>query len=129
VQEFVKEARGADIRCFVVGGRVIAAMKRQARAGEFRSNLHRGGSADPVELDADEIAIAVRAAGVLGLQVAGVDLLRSERGPLLLEVNASPGLEGIEKCTGIDLANAIVAHCERFARPQRAPARVRRQRG
>jgi ribosomal protein S6--L-glutamate ligase len=129
VQEFIREADGRDLRCFVVGDRVVAAMQRSSAPGDFRANLHRGGSADPVELDADEIAIAVRAAGVLGLQVAGVDLLRSERGPLLLEVNASPGLEGIEKCTGIDLANAIVAHCERFARPQRAAARARRQRG
>jgi ribosomal protein S6--L-glutamate ligase len=128
VQEFIREADGRDLRCFVVGDQVVAAMQRSSAPGDFRANLHRGGSADPVELDADEAAIAVRAAGVLGLQVAGVDLLRSERGPLLLEVNASPGLEGIEKCTGTDLADAIVAHCERFARPQRAPARVRRQR-
>lgn len=129
VQEFVREAEGRDLRCFVVGDQVVAAMQRSSAPGDFRANLHRGGSAAPVELDADEIAIAVRAAGVLGLQVAGVDLLRSARGPLLLEVNASPGLEGIETCTGIDLADAIVAHCEQFAKQRRAPSRPRRQRG
>ena len=110
VQEFVAEAEGADLRCFVVGDRVVAAMQRQAAAGDFRSNLHRGGSATAVETSADEQAVAVRAAQAVGLGVAGVDLIRSRRGPLLLEVNASPGLEGIEEATGIDIARNIVEH-------------------
>jgi ribosomal protein S6--L-glutamate ligase len=116
VQEFVREAKGADLRCFVVGGRVIAAMKRQARAGEFRSNLHRGGSAEATELSAAETDTAVRAAAVMGLGVAGVDLLRSRRGPLVLEVNSSPGLEGIEGATTVDVAGAIVEYIEQRVR-------------
>lgn len=112
VQEFVRESEGRDLRCFVVGNRVRAAMQRSAAPGEFRANLHRGGSGEPVQLSTQEQTMAVRAASALGLQVAGVDLLRSARGPLLLEVNASPGLEGIETCTGVDLASAIVVHCE-----------------
>ncbi|MCM2336377.1 MAG: 30S ribosomal protein S6--L-glutamate ligase [Pseudomonas sp.] len=110
VQEFVEEARGADLRCFVVGGRVVAAMKRQAPKGDFRSNLHRGGTAKGVRASAAEQDVAIRAAGVLGLGVAGVDLIRSERGPLVLEVNASPGLEGIEEATGVDVAGAVMDH-------------------
>ena len=110
VQEFVAEARGADLRCFVVGGRVVAAMRRQAPKGEFRSNLHRGGKAKGVRPTALEKAVAVRAAEVLGLGIAGVDLIRSERGPLVLEVNASPGLEGIEQASGVDVAGAIVGY-------------------
>ena len=108
VQEFIAEAKGCDLRCFVVGGEVVAAMQREAGPGEFRANLHRGGSATAVKLSAAEKRIAVRAAEALGLGVAGVDLLRSERGPLVLEVNASPGLEGIEAVTGVDVAGAIV---------------------
>ncbi len=108
VQEFVAEAEGADLRCFVVGDRVVAAMQRQAAPGDFRSNLHRGGSATAVETSDEEQAVAVRAAQVVGLGVAGVDLIRSRRGPLVLEVNASPGLEGIEEATGIDIAGNIV---------------------
>lgn len=108
VQEFIGEAEGADLRCFVVGGQVVAAMRRQAPKGEFRSNLHRGGSARAVSASEDEQAMAVRAAGVLGLGVAGVDLIRSERGPLVLEVNSSPGLEGIEAAGGIDIAGRII---------------------
>ncbi|MBS7458280.1 30S ribosomal protein S6--L-glutamate ligase [Coralloluteibacterium stylophorae] len=108
VQEFIAEADGSDLRCFVVGDRVVAAMRRRAPAGDFRSNLHRGGSAEPVELDAAEVETALRAAQVLGLGVAGVDMLRSRRGPLVLEVNASPGLEGIEAATGVDVAGAVV---------------------
>ena len=104
VQEFIAEAKGADLRCFVVGGQVVAAMRRQAPEGDFRSNLHRGGSARPVRASEDEQATAVRAAAVLGLGVAGVDLIRSNRGPLVLEVNSSPGLEGIEAATGVDIA-------------------------
>ncbi|MCK9539800.1 30S ribosomal protein S6--L-glutamate ligase [Dokdonella sp.] len=112
VQEFIAEAGGADLRCFVVGDRVVAAVCRQAPEGDFRANLHRGGSASAVELDAVEIATAVRAASVMGLGVAGVDLLRSRRGPLVLEVNSSPGLQGIEEATGIDVAGAVIEHLE-----------------
>lgn len=112
VQEFIQEANGTDLRCFVVGDRVVAAMQRQGKPGEFRSNLHQGGSAEPIELTSEERSIALRAAQIMGLQVAGVDLLRSQRGPLVLEVNSSPGLEGIERCTGIDVAGAIVAFLE-----------------
>ncbi|WP_166206732.1 30S ribosomal protein S6--L-glutamate ligase [Cognatiluteimonas telluris] len=110
VQEFIAEAKGADLRCFVVGGQVVATMRRQAPKGDFRSNLHRGGSARPVRASEDEQAAAVRAAAVLGLGVAGVDLIRSARGPLVLEVNSSPGLEGIEAATGVDIAGRIVDH-------------------
>jgi ribosomal protein S6--L-glutamate ligase len=110
VQEFIGEAEGADLRCFVVGDRVVAAMHRQAEPGEFRSNLHRGGKASEVRLDDAETATALLAAKVMGLEVAGVDLLRSARGPLVLEVNSSPGLEGIEGTTGVDVAGAIVDH-------------------
>ncbi|HEX7111158.1 MAG TPA: 30S ribosomal protein S6--L-glutamate ligase [Mizugakiibacter sp.] len=115
VQEFIREADGRDLRCFVVGGKVVAAMQREASPGDFRSNLHRGGSGTRVRLSAAERAMALRAAEVLGLEVAGVDLLRSARGPLVLEVNASPGLEGIEAVTGVDVAGAIVAFLERRA--------------
>ncbi|HMB43418.1 MAG TPA: 30S ribosomal protein S6--L-glutamate ligase [Luteimonas sp.] len=110
VQEFIAEAKGADLRCFVVGGQVVATMRRQAPKGDFRSNLHRGGSARPVRASEDEQATAVRAAAVLGLGVAGVDLIRSRRGPLVLEVNSSPGLEGIEAATGVDIAARIIDH-------------------
>ena len=122
VQEFIKEARGADIRCFVVGGRVVAAMRRQGREGEFRSNLHRGGSATAVQLSAAETDTALRAARTMGLNVAGVDLLRSRRGPLVLEVNSSPGLEGIETTTGIDIAGEIIEYLARRVRQRKAAA-------
>lgn len=112
VQEFVAEAQGADLRCFVVGGQVVAAMHRQAPEGDFRSNLHRGGSARPALASEDEQALAVRAAAVLGLGVAGVDLIRSARGPLVLEVNSTPGLEGIELVSGVDVAAAVVQALE-----------------
>jgi ribosomal protein S6--L-glutamate ligase len=115
VQEFVKEAGGSDIRCIVIGGRVVAAMKRQAAPGEFRSNLHRGGNAEAVKLSTKERRTAVKAAKALGLSVAGVDLLRSDRGPLLLEVNSSPGLEGIENATGVDVAGEIIEFLENHA--------------
>jgi ribosomal protein S6--L-glutamate ligase len=108
VQEFVAEAKGADLRCFVVGNAVVAAMKRQAPRGDFRSNLHRGGSAKGVKASALEHDVAIRAAQALGLGVAGVDLIRSKRGPLVLEVNASPGLEGIEAATEVDVAGAVI---------------------
>lgn len=112
VQEYIKEAAGADIRCFVVGGNVVAAMKRQAKSEEFRSNLHRGGYASPVEITEEERSMAIRSAHLIGLNVAGVDMLRSDRGPLIMEVNASPGLEGIEKATGIDVAGSIIDFIE-----------------
>jgi ribosomal protein S6--L-glutamate ligase len=110
VQEFVEEAKGADLRCFVVGDRVVAAMRRQAPQGDFRSNLHRGGIGKAARATAAEQAVAVRAAQVLGLGIAGVDLIRSRRGPLVLEVNSSPGLEGIEQATGVDIAGRIIDH-------------------
>ena len=113
VQEFVKEANGADIRCFVIGDKVIAAMQRSAAPGEFRSNLHRGGTAQVVKLRPDERQLAVKAAQVMGLDIAGVDLIRSNHGPLVLEVNSSPGLEGIEKATGKDIAGAIIQYMEK----------------
>lgn len=113
VQEFIKESGGADIRCFVIGERVIAAMQRTAAPGEFRSNLHRGGTAQVVKLRPDERKLAVKAAQVMGLDVAGVDIIRSNHGPLVLEVNSSPGLEGIESATGKDIATAIIAYIEK----------------
>jgi ribosomal protein S6--L-glutamate ligase len=119
VQEFIKEAGGADIRCFVIGDRVVAAMKRQAKEGEFRSNLHRGGSAALVRLTPAERATAARAAKIVGLNVAGVDILRSNHGPLVMEVNSSPGLEGIETATGKDVADQIILFIEKNAKPNR----------
>jgi ribosomal protein S6--L-glutamate ligase len=119
VQEFIKEAGGADIRCFVIGGKVVAAMQRQAQPGEFRSNLHRGGTATLIKITPAERATAVRAAKVMGLNVAGVDLLRSERGPLVMEVNSSPGLEGIEAATGKDVAGMIFNFIEKNAKPHK----------
>jgi ribosomal protein S6--L-glutamate ligase len=124
VQEFIAESNGTDVRCFVVGGKVVAAMRRKARAGEFRSNLHRGGTATKVVLSAAETDTAIRAAKVMGLNVAGVDLLRSRRGPLVLEVNSSPGLEGIESTTGVDVAAEVVDYmAHRVARRRRDTAR------
>jgi len=113
VQEFIKEAKGADIRAFVVDGHVVGAMKRQGKEGEFRSNLHRGGSAEVFELSDEEEIAAVKATKAMGLGVAGVDMLQSARGPLILEVNSSPGLEGIEKATGKDIAKTIIRYIER----------------
>lgn len=113
VQEYIREANGADIRCFVVGGKVIAAMKRQAKAGEFRSNLHRGGTASKISLTPDERSTAIAAAKTMGLAVAGVDLLRSNHGPVVMEVNSTPGLEGIEGATGKNVAAQIIAHLEK----------------
>jgi ribosomal protein S6--L-glutamate ligase len=115
VQEFVKEAKGADIRAFVVDGEVVGAMKRQARDGEFRSNLHRGGYAEIYKLDRKEKAAAVTAAKKMGLGVAGVDMLPSKRGPLIIEVNSSPGLEGIEGATKVDIAGKIIQYLEKNA--------------
>jgi ribosomal protein S6--L-glutamate ligase len=113
VQEFIKEAGGSDLRCFVVGEKVVAAMKRQGPEGEFRSNLHRGGSASLVRLTPEERSTAVRAARVMGLGVCGVDLLRSNHGPVVMEVNSSPGLEGIEKASEKDVAGMIIQHMEK----------------
>jgi|SRR6478672_2277255 ribosomal protein S6--L-glutamate ligase len=115
VQEFIKEAEGSDIRCFVVGEKVVASMKRQGGAGEFRSNLHRGGTAEKIKLTPEERSTAVRAAKAMGLNVAGVDLLRSNHGPVVMEVNSSPGLEGIEQATGVDVAGKIIEFLEKNA--------------
>jgi len=112
LQEFIREAAGADVRVLVVGGRVVAAMSRQSRRGEFRSNLHRGAKAGPAVLSPEEEAIALRSVGLMGLDIGGVDFLRSERGPLVLEVNASPGLEGIETASGANVADAILQFVE-----------------
>ena len=113
VQEFIEEAGGADVRAFVVGGEVVASMRRQGSPEDFRSNLHRGGTAESIELTDKERDVAVTAAAAIGLNVAGVDILQSNRGPLVLEVNASPGLEGIEGSTGVDVAGAIIEFIER----------------
>lgn len=113
VQEFIGESQGSDIRAFVVDGEVVASMKRTAQEGEFRSNLHRGANAIPVELSPEEERTAIRSCEILGLKIAGVDMLQSDRGPLLLEVNPSPGLEGISKTTGIDVAGKIIEYLER----------------
>jgi len=115
VQEYIKEAGGADIRCFVVGDKVVASIKRQAKPGEFRSNLHRGGTASLIKITPEERSTAVRAARIMGLNVAGVDLLRSNHGPLVMEVNSSPGLEGIETATGKDVAGMIIGFMEKKA--------------
>lgn len=114
VQEFISEAKGADIRAFVVGNRVIGAMKRQGKEGEFRSNLHQGGSGKLIKLNKQEREVALTAAKAMNLSIAGVDMLQSERGPLVLEVNSSPGLEGIEKATGKDIATEIVKYVEKL---------------
>jgi len=115
IQEFVKESNGSDIRLIVVGDKVVASMCRQAEEGEFRSNLHRGGSSYKIKPTEEEVQVALKSTKLLGLDVAGVDLLRSERGPLILEVNASPGLEGIEGTTGIDVAGKIIKLAEEQA--------------
>lgn len=119
VQEFIAEAGGADIRCFVVGEKVVAAMKRQGAEGEFRSNLHRGGNACLIKITPEERSTAIRAARTMGLNVAGVDLLRSNHGPLVMEVNSSPGLEGIEAATGKDIADMIIQFIEKSSKPHR----------
>jgi len=119
VQEFIKESSGTDIRCFVIGGKVVASMKRKAPFGDFRSNIHRGGKAENVRITPEERSTAVRAAKIMGLNVAGVDLLRSNHGPVVMEVNSSPGLEGIEKTSGKDIAGMIIEYIEK-ASTQRA---------
>lgn len=117
VQEFIKEAGGSDVRAIVVGGKVIAAMKRTGGEGEFRSNLHRGGSAAVIKLTPEERLTAVRAAKSMGLNVCGVDMLRANHGPVVMEVNSSPGLEGVEKATGLDIAGKIIEYIEKNAKP------------
>ena len=122
-QEFIKEAGGADIRCFVVGDKVVASMMRQGKEGEFRSNLHRGGSARLIRITPEERSTAVRSARIMGLNVAGVDILRSNHGPVVMEVNSSPGLEGIEKATGKDVAGMVIEFIEKNGRPGRTRTR------
>lgn len=125
VQEYIKEAGGSDIRAIVVGGRVVAAIRRQGAAGDFRSNLHRGGTAEKVRLAPEERSIAVRAARTLGLNVSGVDMLRSNHGPVVMEVNSSPGLEGIEGATGADVAGKVIEFLEKNAVPNKTRDRIR----
>lgn len=125
VQQFIAEAGGTDIRAFVVGEEVVASMLRRGPPGEFRSNLHRGGTAEAIELTEEERSIAVRSAKLMGLAVAGVDMLRSSHGPLVMEVNSSPGLEGIEKASGVDVAKKIVVYLERQVQERRPKARGR----
>lgn len=123
VQEFIKEARAADVRCLVVGDKVVASMKRKGAEGEFRSNIHRGGTASAARLTPEERSTAVRSAKIMGLSVAGVDILRSNHGPVVMEVNSSPGLEGIEKSTGMDVARVIAEYVERKAQPGKTRTR------
>ena len=125
VQEYIKEAKGADLRCFVIGGKVVAAMKRQGAEGEFRSNLHRGGKAEKIKLTPEERSTAIRAAKAMGLRVAGVDLLRSNHGPVVMEVNSSPGLEGIEKAAEVDVAGKIIDYLEKNAAPGKNTDRIK----
>ncbi len=125
VQEFIKEAGGSDIRAFVVGNRVVGAMMRHGAPGEFRSNLHRGGTSEQIRITPEERSTAVRAARVMGLNVAGVDLLRANHGPVLMEINSSPGLEGIEKATGFDIAGQIISFIENHAKPRKTRTRGR----
>jgi len=117
VQEFIKEAKGADLRAFVIGEKVVAAMKRQGKAGEFRSNLHRGGHAEKIKLTPEERSCATRAAKAMGLKLAGVDMLRSNHGPVIMEVNSSPGLEGLESASGKDVAGAVIDYIAKRAKP------------
>ncbi len=119
VQEFIKEAGGEDIRCLVVGGKVVASMKRKGKEGDFRSNLHRGGTAEPVKITPQERSTAIMAAKIMGLNVCGVDMLRANHGPVVMEVNSSPGLEGVEKATGLDVAGKIIEFVEKNAQPNK----------
>jgi ribosomal protein S6--L-glutamate ligase len=123
VQEYIKESGGADIRCLVIGGKVVASMQRIAAAGEFRSNLHRGGTSSLIRITPEERSTAIRAAKIMGLNVAGVDLLRSNHGPVIMEVNSSPGLEGIEKSTGKDIAGLMIEYIEKNAKAGRTGTR------
>ncbi len=121
VQEFIEESRGTDIRCFVIGDKVVAAIQRQAKEGEFRANVHQGGKALKVKLSSQERSLAIASAKAMGLKVAGVDLLRSNHGPLVLEINSSPGLEGIEKATEINIAAKIINYIEKNVKPKDMP--------
>ena len=123
IQEFIKEAGGSDIRCFVIDGKVVAAMKRQAPKGEFRSNLHRGGTSSLIKITPEDRSTAVRAARIMGLNVSGVDILRSNHGPVVIEVNSSPGLEGIEGATGKDVAGMIIEYLEKSCKPGKTKTR------
>lgn len=125
VQEFIKEAGGTDIRCFVVGDKVVGSMIRRGAKGEFRSNLHRGGTAEKVKISAKERSTAVKSARAMGLNIAGVDILRSNRGPVVMEVNSSPGLQGIETATGLDVAGQIIEFIEQNAKPGKTLTRGR----
>ena len=125
VQEFVKEANGEDIRCLVIGERVVASMMRRGKEGDFRSNLHRGGSATPIKITPQERATAIGSAKAMGLNVCGVDLLRSNHGPVVMEVNSSPGLEGLEKATGLNVAEMIIEFMEKNAKPGKTRTRGR----
>jgi len=125
VQEFIKEAGGTDIRCFVVGDRVVGSMIRRGAKGEFRSNLHRGGSAEKVKISARERSTAIKSARAMGLNIAGVDILRANRGPVVMEVNSSPGLQGIEAATGLDVAGRIIEFIEQNAKPGKTGTRGR----
>lgn len=117
LQEFIKEAGGSDIRAIVIGGKVVASMKRTGAKGDFRSNLHRGGSAELIKLSPEERSTAVRSAKAMGLNVCGVDMLRANHGPVVMEVNSSPGLEGVEKATGLDIAGKVIEYIEKHAKP------------
>ncbi len=119
LQEFIKEAGGTDIRAIVIGGKVVASMKRTGAEGDFRSNLHRGGSAELIKLSPEERSTAIRSAKAMGLNVCGVDMLRANHGPVVMEVNSSPGLEGVEKATGLDIAGKIIEYIEKNAKPNR----------
>jgi ribosomal protein S6--L-glutamate ligase len=123
VQEYIEEAKGEDIRCLVIGDRVVASMKRSGREGDFRSNLHRGGSAKPIKITAQERTTAIGAAKAMGLNVCGVDMLRSNHGPVVMEVNSSPGLEGVEQATGVDVAGKIIEFIEKNAMPGKTRTR------
>lgn len=118
VQEFIEESKGTDIRCFVIGDKVVAAIKRQAKEGDFRANVHQGGLAERVKLSPGERSIAIKAAKTMGLKVAGVDLIRSHHGPLVLEINSSPGFEGMEKATHVNIAAKIIQYIEKKAKPK-----------
>jgi len=125
VQQFVKEANGEDIRCIVVGEKVVAAMMRKGKEGDFRSNLHRGGSAEAIKITPEERKTALRSANAMGLNFCGVDMLRSNNGPVVMEVNSSPGLEGVEKATGIDIASQVIAFIEKNAKEGRTATKNR----
>ena len=129
IQEYIKEAGGADIRCFVVGGKVVASMKRQGPEGEFRSNLHRGGSANSIRITPEERSTATRAAKIMGLNVCGVDLLRSNHGPVVMEVNSSPGLKGIEQASGKDVAGMVISFLEKQVKDEAGKLIKTRTRG